>query len=160
MEGMDIFLAKEVVYLIANRVEPRGIQRMEQLDKETIQKNLALIDLVSALKAASVKAASSGSDAIDFSKDHDLKTALDNYLAVAPEAAAFIPDDGILHKDSIPDVQRLLDTQMRRPTTMIEYTMIEVGRLIYDQQAINDSGKEILKDYIESVRHWLKNTVR
>src|SRR3990167_2915532 len=96
MEGMDIFLAKEVVYLIANRVEPRGIQRMEQLDRETIQKNLALIDLVSALKAAIVKAASSGSDAIDFSKDHDLKTALDNYLAVAPEAAAFIPDDGIL----------------------------------------------------------------
>ena len=151
-------LAKEMAELVALKVEPYGISKIEELENEQINKNLALIDIVSELKAAIVKATSNRSDSINFIEDGELKAAYARFVETFPDAAGFVPEDGILHAESIPDVQRLLDGQVRRPTTVIEYTMILVGRLINDQQAINDSGREILKDYVEAVRFWIKNS--
>lgn len=148
-------LAKEMAELIAFKVEPYGIGKIQEREGE-INQNLVLIDTVSALKAAIVKATESGSDSINFNEDKELKAAYEKFVEAFPEAEGFVPEDGILHAQSIPDVQRLLDGQVRRPQTIIEYTMILVGRLINDQQAINDSGREILKDYIEAVRSWIR----
>lgn len=153
-----INLAKEMAELIAHKVEPYGIQKIQELESAEIKQNLALIDMVSALKAAIVKASEGGADSINFKENNDLKEAYQKFVKAFPDAADFVPEDGILHAESIPDVQRLLDGQVRRPTTVIEYTMVLVGRLINDQQAINDSGREILKDYVEAVRYWIKNS--
>ncbi len=137
-------------------VEQYGINKIEQIDKD-IKKQMEIINAINELKAAFIQAKQSG-DTLNLKTNKNLKAALKLYNEMCPEPLDFMPKNGVIPREEIHDILLLLSGQLNSLTTNIEVLMMDVSRVIYDQQAMHASAKEILKDWIEAVRLWIRNS--